>query len=244
MNVAKGKLYVEASMDGYLDEYSRLTNIYENEFLWINLIMYPSPPENSVVCGYIKDAETGEPLENADVTIDWIGCEWHHKHFFFDRCTNEEGYYCVNVPAGELYLSTISYNYDRKSIGRQDIEENATLWFNASLEKRKIEVEFYKPLTAIYANNDIKLPFFKPLIFGDIEIGVLVYNCDELEKFELYIDDELKMEFADEENYVFYQYPWTKDNKSILKHKHKIKVVAIDKEGNSDSEEIVVWRFL
>ncbi len=243
MNIMEGKIYLEAYVGGYLDEYSSLFNIYDNQVLWINLSMYPKPPKNSVVCGYIKDAETGEPIENASADIDWIGCEWHHDNIGMDSETGVDGYYWINVPAGELYLETYCDNYHYKEFYRQDISENDTLWFNISLEKEKVDVEILKPASGFYILNRVILPFVKPLIFGNIEITIDVDDCDDLEKLELFIDDELKFNITNEPNNYYYSYLWTKEGTKPFKHEYVIKVIAVDTDGNSDSDEIKVTRY-
>jgi 5-hydroxyisourate hydrolase-like protein (transthyretin family) len=244
MNVAEGIIVVYGLMDGYLDEYTRRLKIYENEVLWINLSMYPEPPRNSFVCGYIRDAETGEPLRNANVHIRWIGCEWHHDSFIMGQDTGIDGYYSINVPAGELYLEPNCKNYHWQYFDRQDIGENETLWFNFSLEKMKVDVEIFKPASAIYIKNRIMFPYAKPLIFGIIQIVIDVSYCKELESLELYIDDDLRLEIKDEPNFGLYQYMWTREKISIFNHDHTIKVIAVDIDGNTDIEEIEVTRYL
>jgi len=244
MNIMEGKIYLEAHVDGYLYEYSNLFSIYENQVLWINISMYPKPPKNSVICGYIKDAETGEPIENASVDIDWIGCEWHHDNFGTDRETGKNGYYCINVPAGELYLEAYCDKFHYKEFYRQDISENETLWFNISLEKEKVTVEIRKPASGFYLLNQVLLPFVKPLIFGNIEIVIYVYNCYDLEKLELYIDDELKFNITNEPNKLEYSYLWTKKGTKPFKHEYVLKVIAVDIDGNIDSDQIQVTRYL
>jgi len=228
---------------GYLAEHSNLLNIYENQVLWINLSMYPNPPKNSVICGYIKDAETGEPIEYATVDIEWIGCEWHHDYIGMNCGTGEDGFYSIKVPAGELYLEAYCDNYHYKEFYRQDISENETLWFNISLEKEKVDVEILKPASGFYLLNYVILPFVKPLIFGNIEIAIEVDDCDYLEKLEIYIDDELKYNFTYETNDYFYTYLWKKEDTEPFKHEYVIKVIVADIDGNIDIDELIVTRY-
>jgi len=243
MNIMEGKIHLEAYAGGYLYEYSNLFNIYENQVLWINLSMYPKPPKNSVICGYIKDAETGKPIENASVDIEWIGCEWHHDDIGMDGETGDDGYYCIDVPAGELYLEAYCDKYHNKEFYRQDISENDTFWFNISLEKKKVDVEILKPASGFYLLNHVLLPFIKPMIFGNIEIAIEVDDCDDLEKLELFIDDELKFHITNEPNDYYYSYLWTKEDTKPFKHEYVIKVIAVDIERNIDSDELKVTRY-
>lgn len=246
MNAAKGKIYIEAIANGYLDEYSQLSNIFENDILWINLSLYPIPTNTSFIYGFVKDSDTGEPLEDAWIEIEWIGCNWHHKYIDingYEQGTNAEGYYSALVPAGEIYISVFKIGYIYNESYRIDISDSDTLCFNITLEKDKNRIEFNKPLNAFYINNDLKIPFFKPLIFGDIEIEILVRNCEDINRLYLYIDNELKLNITNELNYYFYSYLWTRDRVKIFGHKHTIKVVFYDNEGNCDIEETTVWKF-
>ena len=58
--------------------------------------------ENSLVCGYITDAVTEEPIENAGVGMDWTdnqgNYDWNYTH------TNSSGYYRMDVAEGEIRL--------------------------------------------------------------------------------------------------------------------------------------------
>jgi hypothetical protein len=242
MNIQQGEIYIEANKYGYLDEYSSLREIYEYQVLWINLSMYPKPPKNSLVKGYIKDSETGEPIENAYVDIKWIGCEWHHDYFGDDE-TGEDGYYRIDVPAGELYLIVSCSKYHYEEFYRMDISENDTLWFNITLEKKKVDVEILKPASGFYILNNVILPFYKPLIFGNIELLIDIDDCDYLEKLELYIDDELKLNITNEPTDYFYTYNWTRKDIKPFKHEYAIRVVAVDSDGNIDTDEINVTRY-
>ena len=58
----------------------------------------------------------------------------------------------------------------------------------------------------------------------------------EYGKAKLYIDDNL----VDAKDRVF---GWIWDERSFIRHKHVIKVVAYDNRGNSADDEIVVWKF-
>jgi hypothetical protein len=205
--------------------------------------MYTKPPANSVVCGYIADADTHEPLADASVDFEWIGCEWHHISGSVN--TDEHGYYSANVSAGEIYLNFYAEGHQYQKIGREDVGENGILWYNISLNKtKKIEVEIIKPLKAIYKNDKTALPFKKSLVFGNITIEAIVWYCTEenIDRVEFYIDGKLKSSVTSMPWYEWY-YTWTRDRMSIFGHKHTIKVVAYDKDGNSASDEITVWKF-
>jgi Carboxypeptidase regulatory-like domain/Bacterial Ig domain len=133
MNVAAGKIWVcTAFADGYFSESIWEYNISENEALWINISLYPIPPENSTVCGYITNELTEEPIKNARFHFYW---EDNQGHFYSnDTYTNSSGFYSMNVAAGEISgINVYADGYYSKYEGSYDIDENETLWINASL---------------------------------------------------------------------------------------------------------------
>ena len=55
----------------------------------------------------------------------------------------------------------------------------------------------------------------------------------------------LKLDIKNQiDDQFLYTYLWTKEKTKIFGHKHKIKAIISDKYGNTDSEEITVWKFL
>jgi len=136
MNVAAGKIWMcTVFADGYFSEsiwdYYMDYNINENETLWINISLYPRPPENSVVCGYVTDEETGDPIEDAYVILNWRDEHGHHDWNY--TYTNSSGFYSMNLAAGEIDLYARADEYFNEYADHYDIDENETLWINASL---------------------------------------------------------------------------------------------------------------
>ena len=176
--------------------------------------------------------------------IDWIGSNWHHM--YYDTDSDEEGYYSIYVPAGELSCYFYKHGYQWGYHPRKDIGENETLWFNFTMQKYQnpIEIYLYRPINGLYLKNELKLPFFKPLIIGDFEIELYVWGDYEIENVELYIDNELKPLIRDDPDSNFYTYSWTKEKTKLFGHRHTIKVVATDEKGNVETEEIKVWKYL
>jgi len=137
MNVAEGEIQFYVYKFGYLGEYTDWLEIDEYEILWVNFSMYPRPPENSVVCGYVKDRETGLPIENAYVNLGWRDNLGHS--YWNGTNTNSAGYYSMDVAAGEIMLSFYKDGYFSEYTGWKEIDENETLWVNASLYPRPPE---------------------------------------------------------------------------------------------------------
>jgi len=102
-------------------------------------------------------------------------------------------------------------------------------------------LKILKPINALYIFN-YKIRNYiirKPLIIGRINITVDAKDDDSgVNRVEFYIDDEL-MENDTAEPYNFI---W--NDRTIFKHKHTIKAIAYDNEGNSASNEIIVRKFL
>jgi len=239
MNVAEGSITLEVEASGYFQEYVEEIAISDFETLWFNFSLISSPPENSVLCGYITDKETGSPINNARVTIEWVDASLNHE-YRNQTYTNSTGFYSINLASGELYLDISKMGYEYYDPYRHDADENSTLWYNVSIGQQTIEVDFLKPLRAFYINNKRLMPYYKTRIIGSIDIEIYShedwYGHSEVDRVEFYIDGKLKAE-KDSEPFV-----WTWDEKKI--GKHTIKVVAFDYEGNSDSKEIVVYKLL
>jgi hypothetical protein len=239
MNVAEGSITLEVEANGYFQEYIEEIAISDFETLWFNFSLISSPPENSVLCGYITDEETGYPINNARVTIEWVDASLNHE-YQNQTFSDSSGFYSINVASGELYLDISKMGYEYYDPYRHDAEENSALWYNVSIGQQTIEVDFLKPLRAFYINNKRVIPYYKTRIIGSIDIEIYShedwYGHSRIDRVEFYIDGRLKAE-KDSEPFV-----WTWDEKKI--GKHTIKVVAFDSEGSSDSKEIVVYKFL
>ena len=239
MNVAAGEIELDVEAEGYFRENLEEYYIEEFEILWANFSLYPRPPENSIVCGYITDNETGDPLVGANVELEWVDFILDHQ-YSNETHTDSFGFFSMNVAAGELYIDIRKQGYSYYNPYRHDTEVNQTLWINVSLEEETIEIDITKPLRAFYLNNNRIIPFFKARIVGEITIAVDIYESwywqGQAEKGEFYIDNKLKETITSE------PYNWTWSDRTV--GRHTIKVVAYDNEGYSVSKEIEVYKFL
>lgn len=239
INVAAGIFDLYFDSNGYIPNYSDRYKIFDFETLWLNISLIPKPPENSVLCGYITDYETGFPIDNAMVYLEWQ--DEHNNIIENQTHTDVSGFYSMNVAAGETHLYIYASDYREESTYRNDAQENDILWINTSMEPDIIQVDLQKPLSAIYVNNNRIIPYPKCIILGNIEVEVFVHDFwfrprnDDAVKVEFYIDDVLK-------DTVFTE-PFTYTYSEKVNGDHKIKVVAYDEDGNSVEDEIKVRKF-
>jgi hypothetical protein len=200
--------------------------------LEINTELHPKPEENAMASGYITDEETGDPIANARFRILWVDLELDH-YYENETYTDDDGFYEINIAAGEVYHDIRSQGYDYYNPYRLDIVDFETLWMDVSLEKEIFDVVIEKPLNAIYNNDDRTMPFPKAWIFGPITISVGIYehyyHSGDAEYVEIYIDEDRVATLYEKP----YTYLW--DTFSI--GRHTIRVVAYDEQGYSASAE-------
>ena len=138
--------------------------------------------------------------------------------------------------------ATGPYHPDENPDGLGDnITDNVV--FEPWVETVLPEVELTKPLNGFLYMTlgsliELKIPFFTNLIIGPIDIEAEALRClYETDRVEFYIDDELQSTDTTEP----YSWPW--DDRQLF-FLYLIKVVAYDTLGNSDSDEIPVWKLL
>jgi len=234
MNVAAGEIDLYARADGYLNEYTDDYNIDEYETLQIDISMQFIINENSVVCGYVTDVETDHPITDAYVSHHWCDNKGHSCWNY--TFSESSGFYSMSVAAGALYVHAYAYGYLCEYTQDYEIGEYETLWVNVSMECEIIEVDIIKPQKALYIANHRVLPLlFKSVIYGSIDIEVDASDGTTFVEFS--IDGKIKAT-DDSEPYI-----WIWDTKTLLKHRHTIKVVAYGRFGSSASDEIAVWKF-
>ena len=158
-------------------------------------------------------------------------------------------YYDHDVTKVKLKVDFNAYWYDSsgellKSESDNYVIDNLSSSSSMTFTIKKdplMDVKIIKPDKAIYIMNKEIIPFFTPLIIGriDIEVNVIYNDQSEINRVEFYIDDELK------ETDISGPYSWMWDERTPLRFRHTIKVMAYDNTGNySASDEINVWKFL
>jgi len=90
--------------------------------------------ENSTICGFTTDFETGEPIEEADICFFINDPQGHH--YDYETWSDENGYYIIeNVVEGlchEYGVWADGYHF-YWGIKEFDIPENETVWVNMSM---------------------------------------------------------------------------------------------------------------
>lgn len=90
--------------------------------------------ENSTVCGYISNSDTGEPISNASIVV--YTNEWNTTF------TNESGYYEINVKPGIFHLHTnVAWYVNYADIF--NVSDNETLWLNMSISELLMNEDVY-----------------------------------------------------------------------------------------------------
>ncbi|KYK32741.1 MAG: hypothetical protein AYK22_07030 [Thermoplasmatales archaeon SG8-52-3] len=239
INVASGEIDLEIDANGYFQDDIDDLVILDYETYWFNFSLIPRPKENSVVCGYITDNETGDPINYVRIDFEWLDIETGYR-YDNETQTDVSGFFKIDIAAGEVYHDIRSQNYYYYNPYRLDCQEGKVLWMNITLEEEPIEIDIGKPLQALYINNNRIIPYNKIRIIGNIDIEAIVnydwFGYTEVEKIEFYIDSELK-ETVYSEPYI-----WSWNERKI--GKHTIKVIAYDIEGKSASKEIEVRKLL
>ncbi len=93
--------------------------------------------ENSIACGYVKDVDTGDPIEDAFIYLRGRDNQWE----FYENDTNTDsfGFYSMNVPSGRYRITVYADGYLSEESGPHEIDENETAWVNFSLSPRPPE---------------------------------------------------------------------------------------------------------
>jgi hypothetical protein len=239
INVAAGNITLDIEKEGYFSKSIEDLSVSDSETLWVNVSLNPRPAENAIVCGYVTDNETGDPLGGTWLEFEWFDAETG-SGYIKDTQTNASGFYSINIAPGELYMYLREMGYDYYNPYRHDAFENATVWLNCSLTRSTIEVEFNKPLNALYLQNQRVMPWTNPRIIGSIDIAAYIPGgWDEpgdAEKVEFYVDGVLQATLTEQ------PYNWTWSQRTV--GKHVIKVIAYDVDGDTASKEIMVNKFL
>jgi len=237
MHVAPGYFELDFQADGYFRVSMNELYIDDEEMLEINTALYPRPEENAMIRGYITDEETGDPIDNARFELFWVDNELDYS-YENETYTDSDGFYEINIAAGEVYHDIRKQGYDYYNPYRLDIVDFETLWMDVELQRDIFEVVIEKPLTAIYKNNERFMPFPKAWILGSITISIGIYESyfwgGEADYVEIYIDDDLAASLHEKP----YSFLW--DTFSI--GRHTIRAVAYDDQGYSASAEREVFK--
>ncbi len=165
----------------------------------------------------IKTPEKNKYLQNEEVILKAIPEENWKFYYWNGELSGNESIKSIIMDKNK----TISAHFRKNNTG----------------EKLKINITKPKKQFSYFYNIPIGLKIQQTKIVGPITIKTKVENESEIEKVEFYIDGKLKN--TDEK----YPYEWTWWFKPIdLIDLYEIKVVAYDKHGNNNSDNITVHR--
>jgi hypothetical protein len=210
--------------------------IGENETIWLNVSMYPLQPKTSIVCGYVFDIYTNEPIFNSSVTIHWFD-KYDLLNYEGDN-TDENGFYYISIGVGKFDIYTDTEGYIDKWLGSFNISDYETIWVNFSLNP-EIIIEFIRPINGFYFRNKMIFPFCFPLIIGqiNIEINITLNQGNPIDCVEIIIDNNSKYNFTTEP----YIYNWNK--KTLFRFRHTLEIIAHRNYDSDVSKKLQVWKF-
>ena len=160
INVPSEEIEISISIDDvrYYDfyEWFEYIIIEENGVRWINITLEPRPEKNSILCGYVKNKDTGEPVNNAYIEINLRD---ENGHYSWDEIyTDSNGYFTINIAAGEidLYISAEGYFSEYNEYDDITIGENENLIVNITLMPYPLENSKIEGLV-LDANTGVKI---------------------------------------------------------------------------------------
>jgi 5-hydroxyisourate hydrolase-like protein (transthyretin family) len=131
IRVAPGYITLKIMAEGYLQKtISRIVSKSQTILLSLDPIL---PPQNCTVKGFIFNALTYMPIENASIKLGW---KYKSTYIYNFTRTNEFGYYSMRVASGEISIVVNATNYFSKS---RKFEISDSVWSNFSLYPRPRE---------------------------------------------------------------------------------------------------------
>ncbi len=239
INIAAGEIELDVSAEGYFTKRFEDFDIQAEQTIWKNTSLVSFPPQEAIISGYVTDSQSQQPLEDVRVEAYWVDYELELE-YGVETYTDQTGHYSLNITEGEVYMDFRENGYDYYSPYRVDSEDYQTTWYNVSLESEQFQVEIYKPLKAIYLQDQRLTPYPRCIVFGGIEVSAYtegeLYNDFDPERVEFYLDGELM-------DTVYSQpYNWTWNTFSL--GKHMLKVVAYSDDGRTAEDELEVLKLL
>ncbi len=116
--------------DDYFQYSSDFFFTQNNSLIWFNISLIPYPVATAVVCGYITDAELGDPIPDAQV---YVHCVTEYGAYSNYTDTNEIGFYTLGTIPGNVDIYCYRSDYDSSSSNDNEVNENDTLWLNFTL---------------------------------------------------------------------------------------------------------------
>ncbi len=147
--------------DGYNGEFpltmsmlQKSINVNSSRKMDRTLIQIPNNTEiaeTSVLCGYITDSSTNQPVENALINVS--GRINFEEMYTNTTTTDYTGFYFMHVPAMRIRMMITSQGYCDKLNNQLQIIENKTYWSNISLLKKPMETAVIQGYITSQENN-------------------------------------------------------------------------------------------
>ena len=93
--------------------------------------------ETSVICGYINDSSSNQPVKNALITV--TNRNYYEETYKNTTTTDSTGFYFLHVPVTRIRETITAQGYCDKSNYQLQVIENHTYWVNLSLLPRPAE---------------------------------------------------------------------------------------------------------
>jgi hypothetical protein len=125
IDVAPGEIEINTYKKDYFNEDIERFIIENNETMILDFQLISRPIEKSVVFGYIYDYNTGHPIDDVSVWIDWEGLGGYE--YFNHTSSNSTGYYEFNIASGKIHVDLYLDEYFTKSSEYYNISDNESL---------------------------------------------------------------------------------------------------------------------
>ena len=179
-------------------------------------IQFPYVDDN-VMLNYVRGSASETPFLAVNEAIIWLFVEIPPSEITFKAKIKKTGTGSVNL----IVCSTED----------PELEDEDSVQVTGK-EKGPINKQLISLEAGIYVENVKKISFPITIVVGSIDIMV---DAEGASRVEFYLDDELKA--TDDAS----PYSWTWDEFSF--GSHTLKVIAYDNAGNSDTDEMTVWKF-
>ncbi len=118
--------------DDYFNEYTSTFTVWDNQIFWFNISLIPIPEQTVHIQGYLIDNTSGEPIQAADVDLNWYEQESSHNWHNYTT-TNSSGYYYIGAIPGETRIQVHCENYFQFYSEEFYTQNNSLIWMNISL---------------------------------------------------------------------------------------------------------------
>jgi 5-hydroxyisourate hydrolase-like protein (transthyretin family) len=125
-----GDTFLQVAYQDYFEYYSGDIYTQNNSVVWFNISLIPFPTATAIVCGFISDAQLGDPIPNVRVNL---YCYTEYGMYTNYTFTDGIGFYSVGTVAGNVGISCSCPDYAMSSSQDHTVEENDTLWINLTM---------------------------------------------------------------------------------------------------------------